>query len=187
MSNKLRQHIEEIVPLTDQEFQYVLSHFSFRKFKKRQYLIQQGDYVRNDFFILSGLVKSCSTDQIGKSHVVFIASENWWVSDPEAYHNQTPATVDIDCVEETETGYISLENREKLCRELRKLEYFFLRKTTAGYIASQKRILMLISANARERYQFMLLQYPGLLQRVPKSVIASYLGVTRETLSRLST
>lgn len=81
---------------------------------------------------------------------------------------------------------LTLENKEKLCKELQKMEHFFLKKTIAGYIALQKRILCFISNTAYERYTNLIMQYPGLIQRVPKSMIASYLGVTRETLSRLA-
>jgi len=186
MNDKLRQHIEEITKLTDEEFEYILSYFTYRKFKKNHYVIQEGDYVKNDYFVLSGLLKSSHTDQKGKTHVVLFATENWWISDPEAYHNQTKASLNVDCLEDSETLYISLENREKLCNEIQKMEYFFRKKTTTGYVASQKRILSLIGFNAKERYEYLLQQYPGLLQRVPKSLIASYLGVTRETLSRLT-
>jgi CRP-like cAMP-binding protein len=186
MSTKLRQHIEEIVKLTDEEFEYVLSHFTYRKFLKNHYVIQHGNYVRNDYFVLNGLLKSWHIDDKGKAHIVLFATENWWISDPEAFHNQTKATLNVDCLEDSETLYISLENRDKLCAEMRKMEYFFLKKTTAGYVASQKRILSLISFNAKERYTYLMQQYPDLTQRVPKSLIASYLGITRETLSRLT-
>lgn len=184
--NKLRQHIAEIIKLTDGEFEYVLSHFTYRKFLKNQYVIQAGDYVKYDYFVLSGLLKSWHIDDNGKSHIVLFAMENWWISDPEAFHNQTKATLNVDCLEDSETLYIALENREKLCAEMRKMEYFFRRKTTSGYVASQRRILSLISFNAKERYEYLIQQYPDLIQRVPKSLIASYLGITRETLSRLT-
>jgi len=186
MNERLRQHIEEIIKLTDEEFEYVLSHFKYRKFLKNQYVVQQGDYVKYDYFVINGLLKSWQLDDKGKPHIILFATENWWVSDPEAFHNQTKATLNIDCLEDSETLYISLDNREKLCAEMRKMEYFFRKKTTAGYVASQKRILSLISFNAKERYEYLLQQYPDLLQRVPKSLIASYLGITRETLSRLT-
>jgi len=186
MSEKLRRHIEEITKLTDGEFEYVRSHFTYRKFKKNQYVIQEGNYVKNDYFVLSGLMKSSHTDRKGKEHIILFATENWWVSDPQAYHDQIKATLNVVCLEDCETLYISLEKREKLCTEMRQMEYFFRKKTTVGYIASQKRILSLISYTTKERYTYLLQQYPDLLQRVPKSLIASYLGVTRETLSRLT-
>ncbi|MCZ4245300.1 Crp/Fnr family transcriptional regulator [Pedobacter punctiformis] len=186
MSEKLRRHIEEIIKLTDEEFEYVLSHFVYRKFLKNQYVIQNGDYVKYDYFVLSGLLKSWHINHKGKSHIVLFAAENWWISDPQAYHNQTKAILNVDCLEDSETLYISLENREKLCSEMRKMEYFFRKKTTSGYVAAQKRILSLISDHAKQRYEYLMQQYPDLLQRVPKSLIASYLGITRETLSRLT-
>ncbi|NML19414.1 Crp/Fnr family transcriptional regulator [Pseudoflavitalea sp. G-6-1-2] len=185
MSQKLRQHLETIIDLTDEEFDYILSHFTYRKFLKNQYVIQEGDYVKYDYFVLSGLLKSWQIDDKGSIHIVLFATENWWISDPEAFHYQTKATLNIDCFEDSETLFISQENREKLCAEMQKMQYFFRKKTTAGYVASQKRILSLISFNAKQRYEYFTQQYPDLLQRVPKTLIASYLGITRETLSRL--
>lgn len=186
MSIKLRQHIEKIVELSDEEFEYILSHFTYRKFLKNHYVIQNGDYAKYDYFVLSGLLKSWHNDDKGKAHIVQFATENWWISDPEAFHNQTKATLDVDCLEDSETLYISLKNREKLCAEMRKMEYFFRKKTTAGYVASQKRILSLISFNAKERFEYLMQLYPDLTQRVSKTLIVSYLGITRETLSRLT-
>jgi len=186
MSNKLRQQIEEIVSLTDEEFAFVSSHFQPKKFKKHQIVIHEGDYVSYDFFVAKGLMKVSRIDLDGKEHIVQFAMENWWITDAQAFHNQTKATLIVDCLEDTDVFALSLENKEKLCKELQKMEYFFLKKTTAGYIALQKRILCLISSNANERYNNLITLYPGLMQRVPKSMIASYLGVTRETLSRLN-
>lgn len=185
MSNALRRHIEEIVSLTEEEFTFVLRHFTPRKLKKHQFLIQEGNPAQQDYFVISGLLKSYHTDEQGKQHILQFAMENWWASDPQAYHNETPATLNIDCIEDAELLGITLHNREKLCIELRKMETFFRKKTTAGYIAMQRRVLTLISTNAMERYQLLLQQYPQLLQRVPKTLIAAYLGITRETLSRL--
>ncbi len=185
MSQELRQHIEKIVLLTDEEFNFILSHFTAKKFLKHQFLIQEGSYVENDYFIVKGLLKSFHIDEQGKEHILQFAMSDWWISDPQAYHNQTKATLNVSCLEDSETLYITLQNREKLCADLQKMEHFFRKKTTAGYIALQRRVLCLISNNANERYEDLLQQYPDLIQRVPKTMIASYLGVSRETLSRL--
>jgi len=112
--------------------------------------------------------------------------EDWWISDPQAYHNALTATLNIDCLEDTTLYQISLENRERLCAESRKMEYFFRKKTQSGYIALQKRIQSLMDLNAGQRYDLFLQSYPQLSQRLPKTMIASYLGISRETLSRLS-
>jgi len=97
-----------------------------------------------------------------------------------------PATLNVDCIEDTETLSISFDNKEKLCASSRKMEYFFRKKYTTGNMALQKRVLALLSNNASERYKQWLNQYPSLHKRISKTLIASYLGVTRETLSRLS-
>ena len=164
----------------------MLSHFQPKKFKKHQIIIHEGDNVPYDFFVANGLMKVSRVDIDGKEHIVQFAMENWWITDAQAYHNRAKATLIVDCLEDTDVFALSLENREKLCREMQKMEYFFLKKTTAGYIALQKRILCFISSNAHERYNNLVSLYPGLMQRVSKSMIASYLGVTRETLSRLN-
>ena len=186
MKDILRRQIEEIISLTDEEFEFVLSHFQPKKFKKHQIVIHGDDHVPNDFFVVKGLMKVSRVDLDGKEHIVQFAMENWWITDAQAYHNRTKSTLTVDCLEDTDVFALSIENREKLYREMQKMQYFFLKKTTAGYIALQKRVLCFISHNANERYNNLLSLYPGLMQRVPKSMIASYLGVTRETLSRLN-
>ncbi|HSC52039.1 MAG TPA: Crp/Fnr family transcriptional regulator [Phnomibacter sp.] len=186
MSITLRQHIEKITPLTDQEFDYILSHFTTKKLKKHQFIIQEGDNVTNDYFVVKGLLKAYHIDKEGKQYIMQFAMEDWWISDYQAYFSETKATLNIDCVEEVEILCLSLHNREKLCADLHKIEHFFRRKSNMGYIALQRRILSLLNSNAKERYEQLLLQYPGLFQRIPKTLIASYLGVSRETLSRFT-
>lgn len=185
MSDILRRQIEKITPLTDSEFDYILSHFSSKKLKKHQYLVQEGDGVENDFFVTKGLLKSYYVSPEGKEHIMQFAMEDWWITDYQAYFNQTTSTVNIDCIEATEVLCLSLYNREKLCSEMHKIEHFFRKKSNAGYVALQRRILSLLNSSAKERYEELLRQYPTLFQRVPKTLIASYLGVSRETLSRI--
>ncbi|MCT3702796.1 Crp/Fnr family transcriptional regulator [Elizabethkingia anophelis] len=186
MMQKLRQHIEQIVALTDTEFEFILSHFTIKKLKKHQYLVQEGEYVHSDFWVMKGLLKAYQNDSDGKQHIMQFASEDWWITDYQAYFRKTKATLNVDCLEDTEVLCLSLENRDKVCAELHKAEHFFRKKSNAGYIALQQRILSLLNSNAKERYEKFLWQYPKLLQRIPKTLIASYLGVSRETLSRVS-
>jgi len=186
MSNVLRQQIEEYVSLTDEEFAWVLSHFTPKKLKKHQIIIREGEYVHNDYFIVSGLMKVCHIDGAGKEHIIQFGMERCWITDPQAYHHETMATLQVDCLEDCDTLFITLYNREKLCRELQKMDHFFRKQTTANYIQMQRRILCLISSSVKEQYEHLLMNYPDLLQRVPKSLIASFLGVSRETLSRLA-
>lgn len=184
MSIILRQHIEELIQITDTEFEYILSHFTYKKLKKHQFVVQEGQLVDHVFFILDGCLKSYSIDTNGKNHIIQFGMQDCWITDYQAYYNQGIATLTIDCIEDSELLCLSFENREKLCAELHKMEHFFRKKTNKRNVALQNRILSLLSSNAKERYDKLLEQYPQLFQKIPKQLIASYLGVSRETLSR---
>lgn len=186
MSDLLRKHIEKTTHLSDAEFAFVESHFVPKKYRKHQFIIQEGEPVAYSYFILSGLTKLVHYDDSGKSHIVSFAMEDWWESDFYAYLTETKATLSLECIEDTEVLCITLANYRKLCAELQKVEAFFLEKAHFGNIAAQRRILSLLTSNAKERYNQLLQQYPQLVQRVPKSLLAAYLGVSRETLSRFS-
>jgi CRP-like cAMP-binding protein len=92
----------------------------------------------------------------------------------------------LQCLENTQVFCLALEDYHKLCTGLQKMERFFLIKANGGIIGLQRRILSFLTANAKERYDLLVKRCPSLLQRVPRTLIASYLGISRETLSRLS-
>ncbi len=187
MKDFLRTHLEKVVPLTNDEFHYINSHFTPRKFKKHQFVLQEANLASHDFFVLKGLLKATYTNAAGqREHIIQFAWEDWWITDYQAYFHQTPATLSIDCLEDVEVLCLSLANRDKLCSELHKIEHFFRRKSNMGYVALQRRIMSLLTNSAKERYDQLFATYPQLFQRVPKTLLAAYLGVSRETLSRLS-
>lgn len=185
MHHILRTHIEEVIALTDEEFQVVSAHFVERKFDKREFIFQQGDDVPCVYFVVSGLLMLTYLDDSGKQHVVSFAMEDWWESDYYAFYSRGKSTMCLQCLEDTHVLTLSLEGFRTLCAQMHKMEHFFLEKANRGHIASQQRILSFITSNAKQRYERLIERYPELLQRVPKTLIASYLGVSRETLSRL--
>jgi CRP-like cAMP-binding protein len=182
----LRQHLEKIVALTDAEFELAWSHFSVRRLKRHQYVVQAGEAVSQDFFVGRGLLRAYFTDEAGKEHIVQLAPEDWWITDYQAYFLRTPATLSVDCLEASELLCLSLDQREQLCARLPAVERFFRKKSNLGYVALQRRILSLLTSSAKQRYEQLLQQHPQLVQRVPKTILAAYLGVSRETLSRLA-
>lgn len=186
MHDILRTHIEKVVPLNDEEFEFISSHFTLKRFKKHQFLVQEGEAVKFNYFVVSGLLKLVHTDDAGKQHIVSFAMEDWWESDFYAFYTQTEATMSLECLEDTVVFCLLLEDYSKLCNGLQKMERFFLEKANFGFLAAQRRIISSMTSNAKERYEQLLKQYPLLVQRVPKSLLASYLGVSRETLSRLA-
>jgi CRP/FNR family transcriptional regulator len=183
--DKLRQHIEQITPLTEEEFEYIKTFFTVKKVRKNQYLIHDGDEVKYEYLVLSGIYKVFYVDDQGKEYIVQFARENWWMSDYQAFFKQKNASLFIECIEEGEVLYSTLQAREKLSADLHKMEHFFRVKLTNGYVALQERVKLLLSSTPQQRYEAFSTLYPDLLQRLPKKLIAEFLGVSRETLSRL--
>lgn len=185
MKEELRSHIEKIVSLTDLEFVSVLPYFNIEEFKKNQFIFQQGEKVIHIYYVIEGLLKLVYTDSSGNQHIISFAMEDWWESDFYAYFTQTQASMSLQCIEKTSVICLSLESYHELCTRVPKMQSFFLYKSNLGFIGSQRRILSLLSTNAKERYELLLEQYPSLIQRVSKTQLSAYLGVSRETLSRL--
>ncbi len=185
MHKNLREHIEKVILLTDDEFEFVSKHFVAKSYKKHQFLVQKGEMVPYNFYVVSGLTKLVYTDKSAKQHILAFAMQDWWDNDFQAYYSQTKATLSLECIEDTEVLCLSLDNYHAICAGLPKIERFFLEKVTLGFLAAQRRILSLLTSSAQERYEQLIKQHPSLLLRVPKTQLAAYLGVSRETLSRL--
>lgn len=186
MSHPLRTHIESVSKLTDEEFEFVLSHFTTVKLKKHSALVREGDMVKHEYFVLKGCLRSYMTDaDTGKEYTYQFAVESWWISEREAFVKQIPASTTIECLEDCELLALSYDNRLKLSHELRKYEDYLLAKSTLGYVALQKRLQLLLKGSTKERFENFVQQYPHLYNRIPKSIIATYLGASRETISRL--
>lgn len=183
--DKLRKHIEDITPVTNEEFAYIKTFFKLKKVKKHQYLLQEGDPASFEYLILSGIFRMFYLDDEGKEYIVQFAGENWWMADYQAYFNEKKATLHITCMQDAEVLCLTLNGREELSARMHKMEHFFRLKLTNGYVAQQRRIISLLSGNPQQRYEEFGQLYPHLMQSIPKKYIAEYLGVSRETLSRL--
>jgi len=182
---QLRAHFEELVHLTDEEWDFVSRHFTFKQLRKHQFLVQKGEAVPCEYWIIKGLLKTYAIDDDGKEHILQFAMEEYWTSDYYAFQNQVDATLFIDCLEDSSFFCLRLEDREAICKKVPAMANFFRTKSNYGYIALQQRILSMLTENAEQRYNKLLQKLPRLIQRVPKKLLAAYLGVTRETLSRL--
>lgn len=181
----LRRHIEDIVSLSDEEFETVSGFFSGIHVRRKEYVINAGQKVTSEFLVVQGCLKATAYDEQGKEYILQFAQENWWVSDYPAYIRQSLAETEVQAVEDSYVLALSAEDREAMCGLVPKMHVFFGKKAFSGYIASQKRVLSLLRNSAKEKYDLLLDQYPELFQRLPQKVIAQYLGVSRETLSRL--
>ena len=181
----LQKHLSQFVSLTEEQLEYVFSHFTLITLKKGQMLLSEGTPIEQEYFVLDGCLKAFYVNDSMKMFILQFAMPNWWVSDYNALYSHQKATINIDCITNATVLAISNENREKICSEIHEVEHFFRWRTNKGYVAVQKRLLSFMNNDVKFRYEELLSMYPQLYNLVPKNLIAAYLGVSRETLSRL--
>jgi CRP-like cAMP-binding protein len=181
----LKEHVLKIASLSDAEFDYFFSHFKTKSFKKGQVIISEGQQVHEEYFVISGCLKSFFVNDEVKMYILQFSMPTWWTSDYAALYNDLRATISIDCISDVEVLSLTNTDREKICRELQQAGYFFRWRTNKGYVAAQKRLLSFMNNDTKTRYEELLALYPALYNMVPKHLIAAYLGVSRETVSRL--
>lgn len=181
----LKKHISKTASLNEDELNYVYTHFKPMSLKKGQIVIREGDKVEHEYFVVSGCLKAFYINDEVKMHILQFAMPTWWTSDYNALYTQSKAAINVDCITDAELLCLSNTDREKLCNEIHQVEHFFRWRTNKGYVAAQKRLLSFMNNDAKTRYEELIAMYPELYNLVPKHLIAAYLGVSRETLSRL--
>ncbi len=179
--NHIAQHIE----LTPEEQSLLSSKIRVHRYLKGQYVVQHGEICRYESFVLSGCLKTFYIDNEGQEHIVMFAIENWWTADLGSFITQTSADYNVQCLENSELAQINYSDLQQLYLQIPKLERFFRIIIQKAFVSSQKRIIQNFSLPAKERYLQFREQYPLIEQRVPQYMIASYLGITREFLSKI--
>ncbi len=181
----LLDYIRNSVDLTPEEESLLISKTTIRNYLKNQFLVQQGDVCKHVNFIVSGCTKTFHVDSDGHEHIVMFSLEDWWTSDLGSFLTQTPADFNIQCIEKTQLIQFDYEQLEALYLKIPKLERLFRKITERAFVSSQKRIIRNFSLDAKERYAFFKKTYPEINQRVPQYMIASYLGISKEFLSKI--
>jgi CRP-like cAMP-binding protein len=172
-------------PLSDDQFGRIISTMRPKTFRKKQYFLQEGEICRYFGFIVKGAMRQYSVDDKGVEHIVRLSLENWWVGDRESWVMLQPSIYNIDAWEDSEILLITREDTLKLVHELPAFEEMVRGMDERHSIAAQKRVNAAISLPADKRYADFANNYPEFLQRFPLHIIASYLGITKETLSRI--
>lgn len=181
----LLDYIKKYVNLTSDEEQFLISKISYRKYLKGQYIVQQGDVCKYECFVLEGCTKMFHMNEAGQEHILMFSIEDWWTSDMGSFITQTSADFSVMCLEPTELIMFSHDIIEELYEAIPKLERFFRQIIERAYVSSQKRIVRNFSLSAKERYLYFRKQYPLIEKRIPQYMVASYLGITKEFLSKI--
>ncbi|WCO00488.1 Crp/Fnr family transcriptional regulator [Psychroserpens ponticola] len=177
--------INNYVALSEEDKEIILSKVSIRKYLKGQYVVQQGDVCRNSGFIISGCSRTFYVDDNGEEHIVMFSIENWWASEIGSFVSQKPSDYNVQCIEDTELIQLSFEDQEDLFKAVPKLERFFRLILEQAFVASQKRIVSTFSLSAKDQYIQFTKLYPEIEKRIPQYMVASYLGITKEFLSKI--
>lgn len=159
--------------------------FHPKKIRKRQYLLQEGEVCKQVAFIVKGAMRQYSVDDKGAEHIVGLFIEDWWASDRESFVMLTPFIYNIDAWEDTDALLINRADQLDLFRAVPTLNELSLKLDEKHAFATQKRLTDFVSLPAEKRFEHFAKTYPAFLQRFPQHIIASYLGITKETLSRV--
>jgi CRP-like cAMP-binding protein len=184
-TDPLLNYFDQLIPLNMEEKELVGSKFHARLFRKRQYVLQEGDICTQLYFVLRGCLRMYRIDEKGGAHILQFAVENYWINDLGSFHCMKPSVLNIDALEDTVVLAIGLDDLISLFTSAPKFDRIFRVLMENSFIRLQERLLQNISSTADERYQSFLEVYPHLINRLSQIQIAAYLGVTPEFLSRL--
>ena len=179
------KNLNEKIVLTPEEQEIIKSYLTPKKLRKKQYLLQAGDVCKYIAFVEKGALRAYSTDEKGSEHIIQFALEGWTISDLYSFMTGEPATYHIDALEDCELILISKTAQEEILARVPKYETYTRMQLTGAYLAMQKRLTSIISLPVEERYTNFITVYPNIAQRVPQHMIASYMGLKPETLSRV--
>ena len=184
MVDQFKNYLKEKIEITDEQFDSISAVLKIKKFDKNEIIQYTGDNFKHGFFVCKGLLRAYSIDAKGKEHILQFAPENWLISDRNNMNNE-PSIFFIDAIEATEVIIMPNDFMEQAAIQVPCLQPMHTRLLNNSIRFMQKRINMLLSATAEERYLDFIKLYPNLTLRVPQWMIASYLGITPESLSRV--
>lgn len=183
--NQLSNHIKSIISISDSRLELLHDKFDKNTFFKKEHLLQAKSKTHEVHFILSGCVRTYIYDLNGVEHNITFSIENWWFGDLQSFINKTPASFNIQALEETTVLSISRKNWDILLNEIPEFVDYTRILFRNTMFSHENRILQNLSYTAEERYQYFLQNYPNLSQRISQKHIASYLGITPEFLSMI--
>ena len=180
-----RKKIDELITITDEEFEYCKTLFLPKKLRKKYFLLQEGEVCRYTAFVEKGILRTYSVDDKGAEHILQFGMEGWWSADLYSFFTKEPSVFNTEAVEECELLLITQPSWDLLLEKIPAFERYFRILLQNNLIATQRRLMGSLSETAEQKYLKLIDSYPDFVQRVPQHMIASYLGITRETLSRI--
>lgn len=179
------KNISRWVSLGDAEIDFFTSRLIYKKIRRRQYILQAGDVCRHYTFVNKGCLRLYSVDENGTEHILQFAPENYWVADIGSFHDESPTLLYIEALEPSEILQITKPHLISTYTNCPIFERVFRVMVERAFIGLQRRVLQNIGYTAEERYLAFVAAYPQLVNRLPQTQIASYIGITPEFLSKI--
>ena len=177
--------IKKSISLSSQAEQYIYSISKEKTVSKGEILIREGQTVNKTFFVIQGSLRSFCVDKEGKEHTLQFAIKDWWISDFMAIYNNEPASLTVECITDSTLIEFNAQKLNDIYIQFPEFESFQRKNLERHVVSLHKRILNQLQLTALERYSLFLEQYPNIEQHVPNYHIASYLGITQQSLSRV--
>jgi len=171
--------------LTSEAEEFLYSISKEKTITKGEVLIRQGQTVKKTYFVTDGCLRSFCTDKNGKEHTLQFAIKNWWISDFIAIYNNELATLTVECIKESKVIQFNAHKLNNIYAQFPEFEAFQRKNLEQHVVSLHKRILNQLQLTARERYDLFVEQYNDIEQYTPNYHIASYLGITQQSLSRI--
>lgn len=181
----LFRYINQYTTISEEDFQAIKRYFIQEKLKKKQCLLLEGEICKYVAFIVKGAMRQYYVDEKGVEHVINLFVENCWAGDRESFVMATPSIYSVDAWEDCDVLLISRENVLKLRSQFTAFNELLLKLDEQNAIATQRRLTYSISFSVELRYKSFVDNYPYFVARFPQHIIASYLGITKDTLSRV--
>lgn len=185
MTDILKNNLSSHISLSDKELEEFCGLFKSQSFKRKDFLLREGQICRFEGFVTKGLFRVYHIDTNGLENVLYFAMENWWIADIDSFTNEKPSQLFIEAIEDSEVLLISKKDKEYAYQNLPVIEKLFRVMTQKTHVALQRRMIDNLSKTAEQRFVEFSEKYPQLIQRLSNIQIAAYLGITNVFLSNI--
>ena len=185
MYQNLICHIRKYVELNESEIPILYKHIKQIHVEKKDFLLEEGQICKSNYFVEKGCLRMFYINNKAEEQTFQFALENWWMTDFFSFIDQTPSEYYIQAIEKSEILFIDKHTQDELLCELPQLERYFRNVSQRVSAANQLRLKNIYELSKEEMFHNFNSSFPEFVQRVPQYMLASYLGISAEYVSRL--